>query len=66
MNTITTTGPLPAADTLTEAQVRALRDRVYGHISSDRNWERCKESWMDPANIRWLQAQDQRTPARLK
>lgn len=50
----------------TEAEVRALRDRVYGHTSTDRNWNNCKDAWMDPANIRWLQEQDQRTPARLQ
>lgn len=43
---------------MTEAEVRALRDRVYGHRSTDRNWEGCKENWMHPANIRWLISKD--------
>lgn len=42
---------------LTEADVRALRDLVYGQSSTDRNWEACKEEWMRPENLAWLQAQ---------
>ena len=43
---------------MTEAEVRALRDRVYGHISTDKNWERCRVDWMHPANIAWLLTKD--------
>jgi len=42
----------------TEAEVRALRDRVYGHAATDRNWNGCKENWMHPDNIRWLISKD--------
>ena len=48
---MTTTKP---AEAMTEAEVRALRDRVFGHKSTDRNWEGCKENWMHPDNVRWL------------
>ena len=50
----------------TESEVRAMRDRVFGQPSTDRNWENCKDNWMRPSEIRWLQEQDVRTPARLK
>jgi hypothetical protein len=40
---------------LTEAEVRALRDQVYGQISTDNNWNASKEKWMTPENIKWLQ-----------
>jgi hypothetical protein len=39
----------------TEAQVRAMRDLVYEKPSTDANWERCKDFYMRPENIRWLQ-----------
>jgi hypothetical protein len=46
---------------LTEAQVRALRDEVYGGTpSSDKNWEGCKDAWMQPDEILWLQRAKQR------
>lgn len=38
----------------TEAEVRALRDAVYGVPSTDNNWEMCKENWMRPESISWL------------
>ena len=41
----------------TEAQVRALRDLVYGQRSTDKNWDGCKDKWMEPENIEWLQSQ---------
>lgn len=37
----------------TEAEVRALRDKVYGHQTSG-EWESVKADWMKPENIRWL------------
>lgn len=40
--------------TPTETEVRAMRDRAYGDKSSDKNWESCRERWMEPDNIEWL------------
>lgn len=41
------------ADQPTEAEVRALRDNIYGP-GTDNNWENCKDDWMTPENIQWL------------
>ncbi len=49
---------IKSPEDMSEAEVRALRDRVYRHKSTDRNWEGCKENWMHPDNIRWLISQD--------
>jgi hypothetical protein len=38
----------------TEEQIRAMRDEVYGHKSSNDNWAGCRENWMQPANVLWL------------
>jgi hypothetical protein len=38
---------------MTEAEVRALRAKVYGECS-DKNWECCRERWMEPENVKWL------------
>lgn len=43
---------------LTEQEIRALRDRVFGQVSSDSNWEGCKDNWMKPAQVKWLQSFD--------
>jgi hypothetical protein len=40
-----------------EAEVRAMRDQVYGVPSSDNNWSGCRDQWMLPENIEWLKAQ---------
>jgi hypothetical protein len=45
------------ASPLTEAEVRALRDCVYGHTCTDVGWDRCREHWMTPENIAWLKSQ---------
>lgn len=37
-----------------ELEVRSLRDAVYGHPSTDNNWETCKENWMRPDSVQWL------------
>jgi hypothetical protein len=41
----------------TEAEVRAMRDRVYGVPSSDNNWDGCRDGWMQPEAIAWLRDQ---------
>ena len=38
--------------TITESQVRALRDQVYGRPISDSEWAKCKDKWM--ADVDWL------------
>ena len=40
-------------ETLTEEEVRALRDAIFGP-SKDDNWKACKENWMKPHAIKWL------------
>lgn len=42
--------PDPALD----AEVRALRDKVYGLRGADKEWLACRESWLMPDNIAWL------------
>ncbi len=42
-------GPLPP-----ESEVRKLRDICFDQPISDKEWEFCKEHWMEPAKIRWL------------
>lgn len=39
----------------TETQVRAMRDQLYDNPSTDANWDGCKDNWMKPEEIRWLQ-----------
>ena len=46
-----------AAPQITEAEVRALRDRVYGQPSTDKCWNACGKYWMTPENIAWLKSQ---------
>jgi len=40
--------------TLTEAEVRTMRDEVFEKPSTDSNWGGCRESWMAPASVLWL------------
>lgn len=39
---------------LTESEIRVMRDYVYGIPSTDSNWNGCKEGWMKPGGIRAL------------
>ena len=41
---------------LTDAELRAMRDRVFEHPSTDKNWNACKDSWR--RNAAWLIAHD--------
>jgi hypothetical protein len=43
---------------LTEAEVRALRDRVYGKPISDNEWATARPHWMSPDGIMFLRAHD--------
>jgi len=43
--------------TLTEQEVRALRDRLYGVPTADDQWENCKANWMKPEEVQWLRDQ---------
>jgi len=40
--------------TLTENEVRELRDAIYGPCENE-SWEQVKANWMKTENIRWLQ-----------
>lgn len=43
---------------LTEAEVRALRDRVFGKPVTDKEWENCKTHWLRPSGVAWLRDHD--------
>jgi len=42
----------------TEAEVRALRNRVYDHEISDASWSAIKSNWLKPSEIAWLREHD--------
>ncbi len=44
-------------NTMTEAEVRALRDLVYGQAANERCWNASRDSWMKPEEIAWLKSQ---------
>lgn len=39
---------------LTDAELRALRDRVFGQPMKDDGWEVCKVNWRKPESLQWL------------
>lgn len=46
--------PTKTLSGISESEVRAMRNLVYGHEISDNEWETCKRHWMEPSNIIWL------------
>lgn len=44
-----------------EIHIRRLRDIVFGVPSSQNNWDACKENWMRPDSILWLEGEAQAT-----
>lgn len=40
---------------LRENWIRTMRDRVFSQNTTDNNWGHCKENWMKPENVRWLE-----------
>jgi len=40
-----------------EQRVRRMRDRVFETPSTDQNWHGCKEAWLKPVEIAWLEKQ---------
>lgn len=46
-----------------EAQVRELRERIYGPIT-DASWECVKANWLKPENVRWLQQENEKEARR--
>jgi len=38
-----------------EDEIRAMRDKVYGDSTSDKNWEGCRDRWID--DVKWLSEQ---------
>ena len=51
----TNTNPNPPSTP--EAEVRSMRDRVFGHTASDSNWEGCRDYWMQPNEVQWMKDQ---------
>jgi hypothetical protein len=47
-------GVVRTDDVESEAEVRALRDKVYGTPISDKEWGNCKGNWMEPQEVKWL------------
>ncbi len=43
---------------MTEAEIRALRDRVFDHVISDGAWSAVRKAWMSPSERAWLLAHD--------
>ena len=41
-----------------ETMVRGLRDRVFEQTSTDKNWEVCRDKWMERGAYEWLRMQD--------
>lgn len=44
--------------TLSESAVRKLRAAIYGELP-DESWEKVRDKWMKPDNVKWLQEQPQ-------
>lgn len=42
------------AETISESELRDLRDRVFGRPMSDQGWEICKVRWQKPEALQWL------------
>jgi hypothetical protein len=40
-----------------ESKVRKMRDKVYGRPTTDANWDACKNGWMHPEAVKWLEEQ---------
>ena len=48
--------PIPKKQKVyTEEEVRKMRDTIFGQVSSDKNWKKCKKKWMKQENILWLE-----------
>lgn len=45
------------AEKLTEPEIRALRDAIYGP-QTEQNWQGCRENWMRKDSVRWLLAKN--------
>jgi hypothetical protein len=43
----------------TEAEVRQLRANIYGEVS-DESWNKVKENWMKPSELKWLISQNEK------
>lgn len=41
---------------MSEATVRAMRDKVFEIPSSDKNWDACRENWMRSDSVEWLES----------
>ena len=44
---------IPQLENLTEAEVRQLRDNIFGPITN-LGWEGVRDKWMDPTEVKWL------------
>lgn len=48
----------------TERHVRRLRDRCYVRPVTDDEWSRCRDNWMRPDSVKWLEAHQTALPDR--
>lgn len=52
-----------------ETRVRALRDAIYRSDDAERhfhcsraNWDACKAHWLEPEQVKWLEAHQPKMP----
>jgi hypothetical protein len=43
-----------------EFDVRELRDLVFEVPATDRGWNACRDNWMRPESVAWLQRESQK------
>lgn len=43
-----------------ESHVRRLRNFVYGQTISEDEWRNCRDSWMRPTEVKWLEEQERK------
>jgi hypothetical protein len=49
---------------ISELETMALRDIVYESVSTQENWDRCRDNWLKPENVKWLQDEYAKTKGR--
>ncbi len=49
--------PMNASETPPEPTIRKMRDQVYGHRISDKEWSIAGPHWMEAKEVAWLREQ---------